>query len=179
MWFMLAAGLCPLLEPVEPRNGDGGAAAAANSNFRYDSSIGLRMSVTLKGVVCGASCCCTWCLGLKDMARSAPFSSGRSPCSWLLSDASSAKPPLLPPRFDGLPTGRARVSARTALSHTALLRLGRVRRRESRTPAEAPIAPRAAPPHEGRCLEGEPIGKGHAYNSVAQRCAYHPRMPVS
>lgn len=68
-WADIAARVDP--DPELLRYGLGGS-----SSLRYDSSIGERMSVTEKGVVCGR------CLGLRDIARSAPLSSGsRASCS--------------------------------------------------------------------------------------------------
>lgn len=49
-----------------------GEAGPQSSNFLYDSSIGLNISLTENGVVCEFCC-----LGLKDMAKSAPLSSGK------------------------------------------------------------------------------------------------------
>lgn len=56
-----------LLPPVLLRYGDAGP---QSSNFLY-SSMGLSISDTENGVVCEFCC-----LGLKDMARSTPLSSG-------------------------------------------------------------------------------------------------------
>lgn len=77
-----------------------------NSNLRYDSSIGLNMSVTLNGVewLCSEFCCCRFCkccklaklwlfddFGDKLITKSTPFKSWRRLCSW----GSSAKVPEL------------------------------------------------------------------------------------
>lgn len=77
-----------------------------NSNLRYDSSIGLSISVTLNGVewLCNAFCCCRLCkccklaklwlfddFGDKLITKSTPFKSCRRLCSW----GSSVKVPEL------------------------------------------------------------------------------------